>query len=105
MAFGARQQQAMQVPPPVTTGSLMTEADLPARGAHDVQNWSAPSKAQPDDPRYMELENALSKYANGEVKARELHKLMPNGYKANLRGKYGPFEVLTPDGNYIYVQP
>ena len=72
-------------------------ADLPAAGVVEAQA-TGPSVE-------LQMENLFYQFATGKLKAKDVHKQMPPGYKANLRGKNRPVEVLTPSGEYIYIQP
>lgn len=99
MSFGAQQQREQILPPHgIAPKSMLSGAeDLPAPGARESQHMS--------DEMQRKLEDILYKHATGELKPKEIHKQMPEGYKANLRGKHGPVEVTTPSGAVVYIQP
>ena len=54
---------------------------------------------------YKQIEDALYGHATGNLSPAEVHKLMPEGYKVDLRrGGQGPYEVIGPS-SIFYVTP
>ena len=92
-----------QLPQPDGPFMDMAAAMMQHEQIQKVSDSSSPG----DNDTMKEIEDALYGHATGKFNNAQVKKALPNGWSVDLRkgNPYGPYEVLSPEGDYHYIYP
>ena len=93
----------LSAPAPDPTFMDMAAAMVKRDRIQKVSDSSSPS----DNDTMQKVNDALYGHATGKLNNAQVKKALPSGWSVDLRkgNPNGPYEVLSPEGDYHYIYP